>query len=528
MAKHSVDVLVKARDEASRKFGIIAGSAAIMGKALKSVASITRTAFATAFRIAKRAVMGLAAAFAYCTYVAIKQEAAEVELASALKVTGQYSEETMQKLKQQAAAIQDATTYGDEYILSLMRMALTLGVTADKTDEAAKAAIALHAGYGGGRGKPEIFMRYYIDALRGTTSSLATYIGELRKAKTQEEKTKILQDALAKGWDVAKSKTESAGGALKQMKNKLGDVAEAIAWPFLPGVAKAAKAVKQWAADNEADILFWAQKVHSSVVFVKDVMWDFVLFMKKDWRAGLAWVFDSFLKLLKAAFKTAVLLAIAGGKGIWQGIKKGLHIGEKYGLRKEMERIYGAEHPGTKLFPAIPPEVGVGALRGREYEELKKRAEQAILKRQTEKILGGTLEAVGDTFKDAFTDILKDMPSDLRKETQKAWEEHQRRLKELIKPSPRRAKPEEAGVPGIFSMAKEIKDIVSTIRIRQQLPAREARFLAFGPGAQFDYSKKTSQNTGKMVNLLGKIDKGIQHLKKPLTVKTDLVLTNFS
>ncbi|GAJ02702.1 unnamed protein product, partial [marine sediment metagenome] len=98
MAKHSVDVLIKARDKASRKFGVISASAAVMGRTLKSVASMTRTAFAAAFQTVKRAAIGLAAAFAYCTYAAIKQETAEHKLATALKMTGEYSRGTMKWL----------------------------------------------------------------------------------------------------------------------------------------------------------------------------------------------------------------------------------------------------------------------------------------------------------------------------------------------------------------------------------------------------------------------------------------------
>jgi len=92
MAKHSVNVLIKARDEASRKFLRIGGAAKIMGSMLKGVGGVIKTAFVTALKAAKYAAIALTAALAACTYKAIKQEAAEFELASALKVTGQYSD----------------------------------------------------------------------------------------------------------------------------------------------------------------------------------------------------------------------------------------------------------------------------------------------------------------------------------------------------------------------------------------------------------------------------------------------------
>ena len=65
MAKHSVNVLIKAKDEASRKFLTIGGAAAVMGTALKGVAAVAKKTLAVAFKQVKRAVLGLAAAFAY-------------------------------------------------------------------------------------------------------------------------------------------------------------------------------------------------------------------------------------------------------------------------------------------------------------------------------------------------------------------------------------------------------------------------------------------------------------------------------
>jgi hypothetical protein len=184
MATHSVNVLIKARDEASKKFGVIGVSSKVMGTALRSTARSIRWSFTRAFAgisaaakmafggittMARRALntirttikrisMGIAAAFAYSSYAAMKQQAAEIELASALKMAGTYSDALMHKLKQQASEIQKNTVYGDEYVLMLMRQAKTLGVTEDKLADAAKAAIALYEGFGGGRGKPEIFM----------------------------------------------------------------------------------------------------------------------------------------------------------------------------------------------------------------------------------------------------------------------------------------------------------------------------------------------------------------------------------
>ena len=503
MAKHSVDVLIKARDRASKIFGFVGTSAKVMGAALKSAAKITRAAFTKAFQIAKKAVIGLAAAFAYCTYAAIKQQAAEVELASALKVTGQYSDTIFEKLKKQAGAIQDATVYGDEYILTLQRMAITQGVTADKASDVAKAAIALHAGFGGGKGKPEIFLRYYVDALRETGSSLESYVGDLRKAKTQEEKMIILQKALAKGWDVAKSKSDHAGGALFQMKNKLGDVAETIATPFLPAITRSAHAVTRWAKENEANITWWAKKTYIAVTLAKDVFMNFVDYMKEDWRGAMAFAFDSFLKLLKATFESAVIMAIAAGKGIWKGIKMGL-AGTESGRSKErstmFKKLYEEKYGVKPVLPTMTTAIWKGFLKEQtKAGEIAREAEKQIPKEQAANIIGGSFKAIKVAWGDAFAAILKDMPAYLREGYEESKAEWRARLKSLGERPGRQpvAPGEETGAPAPFSigaLADAIKKSISGAGARLGAPLIESRFLTSAPGQRFN---KIETNTDK-------------------------------
>lgn len=538
MAKHSVNVLVKARDEASKRFAIIGASAKLMGKAFTSVGNMAKNVLAVGFRMVKRAAIGLAAALGISTYAAIKQQAAEVELASALKITGQYTEETLQKLKEEATAIQDATVYGDEYVLSLERMALTLGVTADKAGDAAKAAIALFEGFGGGRGKPAIFLRYYIDALRGTGSSLESYVGELRKAKTPQERQLILLNALARGWDVAKSKTESAGGALKQMKNKLGDIAEAIAWPLLPAITSTAHAVTRWAKENEANIAYWAAKTFDYVTFVKDAFMSFVDFMREDWKAGMKFAFDSFLTLLKAAFQTAVTTAIIAGKGIWKGIREGLLGGKERDIEELIKELYLADEveKARKAGGIPPPEAAFGPVKGGPiYEEYRAKAEAEYVKRRTESVIGGGMRAITETWKDALKEIAETAPPDLKKTVGEAFDELQKRLKKLGEPPGRKpiGAEGEAGAPEPFSMiADKIKDAIS--KKVGQWQAREAGFLTFAPGTKFNYyeeqmlvfTRKQLQTLNDMAGLLN-AQRKILERRDIRGAETEIAVTDF-
>ncbi|MHC4617207.1 MAG: hypothetical protein ACYTEQ_05580 [Planctomycetota bacterium] len=512
---HAVNVLIKARDEASKTFGVVAVSARAMGRVFKSVANITKTAVHVAFQTVKRAAIGLAAALGYCSYAALKQEKAEVELASALKMLGEYSEEAMNKLKQQASEIQAATVYGDEYILVLMRMALTLGVTKEKAADAAKAAIALYEGFGGGRGKPEIFLRYYIDALRGTGASLDTYIGALRKARTQEEKLVILQDALARGWDVAKSKTESAGGALAQMKAKVGDIAEAIAGPLLPGIARSARAIKQWAATNEANVAHWAKRTFSYVTFIKDAFVTFIKFLKTDWKRGLETGFDIALETIKGFGRSIFAVLENVFKNIGYNITAWITnaLREKKALRQLVENIWGdldalsAVREGTKGMLRTP---GGRLARTADIEKVRPLIEaeaQRIMstygaealgtKLLPTRIVGGRelLEELKAIKRDTSNAIKKVMPAELATEIEKAFAKHEQRLKELGTAPGRQAVgvAREAGAPETFSLEDTLKGLLRQAAGRWQ--AREAGFLTFAPGTRFDYERTIARNS---------------------------------
>ena len=110
--------------------------------------------------------------------------------------------------------------------------------------------------------------------------------------------------------------------------------------PFLPAITNSAKAITQWAKENDARIGWWADKTYAWVTFAKDVFVEFAKYMKEDWRGAMGWVFDSFLKLLEAAFKSAVQLAIAGGKGIWKGVREGILGGDESKILERMEKLY--------------------------------------------------------------------------------------------------------------------------------------------------------------------------------------------
>jgi len=175
--------------------------------------------------------------FDYIIKAAMKQEDALFQLEAALKVTEEYTAETMEGFEAFAASIQKATIYGDEEVLALMRMGSTLGISKDKLEEATKAALSLGAAFGG-RMRPEMAMRYYAQALKGVTSSLETYVVDMRAVTTHQEKMIILQEALTRGWAIAEAQAETTSGTFKQMGNAVGDLAEVMIEPIMEPMTK--------------------------------------------------------------------------------------------------------------------------------------------------------------------------------------------------------------------------------------------------------------------------------------------------
>lgn len=547
MAAHSVNVIIKARDEASKKFGVIGVSSKVMGTALNATARSIRWSFTRAFArisaaakfafssisaMARRALntirttvrrltLAIAAAFTYSTYVAMKQQAAEVELASALKMAGTYSDALMEKLKQQAAEIQKDTVYGDEYVLMLMRQAQTLGVTEDKLADAAKAAIALYEGFGGGRGKPEIFMRYYVDALRGTSKSLDTYIGELRKAQTEEERQIILQKNITKGWDVAKSKTEHAAGALKQMKNAIGDAAEAFGRPFLADITKTAHAITRWANENQDKIAYFAERVHSYATLVKDIFKAYIDFMRADWREGFRKSLDATIVLFKAWGKSLkvvfekIFMDIGANITTWLYNARQWRAARKFLIKNLLEEEGGRQTIFGQTMYGGGEKYATKEEADRAMERIGKEADRILsiygpggsgfeLKKSVvTKTWGKVGEQIKAINKEALNKIGNIMP-EFAKGVEKAFAENEKRLLEM---AGKRYAPK-PGLPGGGAPEGEAPPAIE--RLRQRLEAREARLLTTAPGARYDWDRQTAKNTAKNIKTLEKIHKSLE------------------
>jgi len=210
-------------------------------------------------RAGMRFGLALAAGIGLAARAYAKQERAENDLATALRATGQEVEGNMRRFKELAAGIQKVTTYGDEQILAFQAYATHLGVTADKLDGTTRAALGLSKALGMDL---QTSMRYTALALQGEFTMLQRYIPELRATESATEKLAIVMRKGAQGFEAAMADTKTLAGGFAQMKNQIGDAAEAIGQALLPalmeltgGIGKLSNGVRDWAKLNAGMIV---------------------------------------------------------------------------------------------------------------------------------------------------------------------------------------------------------------------------------------------------------------------------------
>jgi hypothetical protein len=169
----------------------------------------------------------------------IAQEQAIAQLNATLQSTGKFSKETSQALQDQAAALQDLTTFGDEAIISAQSLLLTFkGIGGETFPRATKSVLDLSAKMGMDLQSAVIQVGKALnDPITGLTmltrvgitftESQKDLIRELQKAgKLEEAQGVILEELESQFEGSAEAARNTLGGALKAVSNRFGDLLE--------------------------------------------------------------------------------------------------------------------------------------------------------------------------------------------------------------------------------------------------------------------------------------------------------------
>ena len=155
-----------------------------------------------------------------------EQENAVVLLRAALISTNQLSQEYINTLQQQASAIQQVTTFGDEAVLGIQRQLIAFGATRDNIDQLTRSVLDLSVGMGVDVKAGALLLG---KALAGEFGTLSRYGILVDEAGTKSEK---LEDALRQINDrfggQAQAQAMTFQGTIKQLGNAFGDLLENI------------------------------------------------------------------------------------------------------------------------------------------------------------------------------------------------------------------------------------------------------------------------------------------------------------
>lgn len=216
-ASETLTLLLRAKDQATGTINKVGGAVGKLGKVSADAAKYG----IGALTVGTTAAIGVMAKAASAANV---QEQAELKLAQALKNTGQYSEEAMQALKGQAAALQGISTVGDETTIALQAMAVSMGFNADEATKVVKSALNMEKALGV---DARTAIKGFGQTLEGTTGTLGRYLPQLQGLTEEQLKHGDAIDLVAKQYSgFLENEAKQFGGATDKMGNALGDLQE--------------------------------------------------------------------------------------------------------------------------------------------------------------------------------------------------------------------------------------------------------------------------------------------------------------
>ena len=215
MATQAVDILIKARDQASAKFGAVGRSASAMSGVLRNAA------MAVGGFLSARAIL----TFAQSSVQAFAEEQKAVnQLGSALDLLGKKSD--LSGMLTFAAEIQSVTTVADDAAINLMKFGASIGgLSGDTLKQATVAAIGLSKAYGMDL---EAAMMLVSKAAAGNTAAMGRYGIVFKDGMTDAEKFNQVLEIGKQKFAMAEAETQTFSGKLAQLANAWGDAKESM------------------------------------------------------------------------------------------------------------------------------------------------------------------------------------------------------------------------------------------------------------------------------------------------------------
>ena len=190
------------------------------------------------------------------------QEQAEARLSAALQNQGQYTEENVRSLTEQAAALQKVTQFGDEQIISGQAMLASFALNTDQIKKMTPAMLDLAImtqKTTGSQSDLESIAKLVGIALGGQAGRLVQMGIKLSEAEKKEltlatatEKINVLFEIFQKNaGGLAVAVGETATGSIDKLSNKISDFKEKAGKSFLDFLGNATDKLKEFGLTGE-------------------------------------------------------------------------------------------------------------------------------------------------------------------------------------------------------------------------------------------------------------------------------------
>jgi hypothetical protein len=246
--------------------------------------------------------------------LAIEQEAVEKRLGAVIKSTGEAAGFNLDQLKAMASAMQQVTTVGDETILSGMAILATFKqIRGEAFERTTMSALNLAEVVGQDLNSSMIQLGKALNdpvANLGALSRAGIQFTKAQKlvikelwtaGRTAEAQSIILDELESQFGGTAEAARDTFGGALKSLKNTIGDVGEKIGFALMPPVKEIIDKFSSWIDKNE---VFLNQDMPGYIADIANNLGTVVMQLGKIAKyAGLRGIMDTYLQGIELSTK---------------------------------------------------------------------------------------------------------------------------------------------------------------------------------------------------------------------------------
>lgn len=226
-------------------------------KYAKSEVNGLTTSISQGFNNAREIIQGFEASFRAFSSImnsSLKdfqaQETANIQLATAMKQSGTYTEDAYRALQQYASQLQQTTTFGDDQYITIMAQLQAMGLSTSQTKEAALQTANLAALMGTDLNSAA---RVMADVFNGNTGMIGRYIKGLDESIIKSGDLNLIIQELNKSiGGQAEALANTSAGAITQMNNAISDLRETVGEAISKGLGPLITHIKNLAENINA------------------------------------------------------------------------------------------------------------------------------------------------------------------------------------------------------------------------------------------------------------------------------------